>query len=483
MSEVIMVPENIRKIERPVNTIVSPCKKEGVYLVRERKGFKNGKPVNGKVIGHIIDGKYVKNSETQKKISLRDITYKYYGKAAFANSVGTSLLDSLKKIYEENDARKIYCIALLRSIFDDIKDYQIEDRYKKSFVSQFFPNVSLSKNTISNLISDLGKDYKGIHDFMINRVESLVKNETNILIDGMLKQNTSTVNTFAGFSYKGRIKGITDISIIYAIDSTTREPLCMKVYKGNLPDFSNYQDFLNEFKIEKGLIIGDKGFPFDNRQETFKDNKVGYIRPLKRNSGMIEKLGLFSKMNFVDSIEGRLLGAKGSKAGNDGETRYYYCFQDMKKKMKEDSDYMRRAEKKKNFNGDEYEKRKKKFGTVTFVSNMDLKIENVYEYYKLRWEIELVFKSYKSVLSQTTTREHDDYSVNGSEFIDFLSTILTIKMQNKFNENKEKINMTYTEVQEKLSDIIKATTDPDKLIWVTCTLNNAEKELMKILNI
>ena len=165
----------------------------------------------------------------------------------FANSVGTSLLDSLKKIYEENDAKKIYCIALLRPIFNDIKDYQLEDRYKKSFVSRFFPNVSLSKNTISNLLSGLGKDYKGIHDFMINRVESLVKNETNILIDGMLKQNTSTINTFTGFSYKGRINGITDISIIYAIDSTAREPLCMKVYKGNLPDFSNHQDFLDEF--------------------------------------------------------------------------------------------------------------------------------------------------------------------------------------------------------------------------------------------
>ena len=46
---------------------------------------------------------------------------------------------------------------------------------------------------------------------------------------------------------------------------------------------------------------------------------------------------------------------------------------------------------------------------------------------------------------------------------------------------KEKINMTYTEMQEKLSDNIKATTDPNELIWVTCTLNNAEKELMKSL--
>ena len=114
---------------------------------------------------------------------------------------------------------------------------------------------------------------------------------------------------------------------------------------------------------------------------------------------------------------------------------------------------------------------------------MDLKLESVYEYYKLRWEIELVFKSYKSVLSQTTTREHDDYSVNGSEFINLLSTIITIRMQNKYMENKDELAMTYSEVEEKLSDIIKATTDPNERVWRTCTLNGTEKKLMETFGI
>ena len=78
-----------------------------------------------------------------------------------------------------------------------------------------------------------------------------------MLIDGMLKQNTFTMNTFSGFSYKGRIKGIADISIIYAVDAKTREPICMKVCKGNLPDFSNYKEFLEEFKVKRSLSIGD----------------------------------------------------------------------------------------------------------------------------------------------------------------------------------------------------------------------------------
>ena len=55
-----MVPESIRKIPRPVNTIVQATKNPNVYMVIKRIGCKNvgGRrvPVNGPVVGHIVDG-------------------------------------------------------------------------------------------------------------------------------------------------------------------------------------------------------------------------------------------------------------------------------------------------------------------------------------------------------------------------------------------------------------------------------------------
>ena len=60
------VPENIRKVARPKNTVVVDNGRPGPnqYAVRARKSEKyvpgkNPQPINGKVIGHIIDGKYV----------------------------------------------------------------------------------------------------------------------------------------------------------------------------------------------------------------------------------------------------------------------------------------------------------------------------------------------------------------------------------------------------------------------------------------
>ena len=38
---------------------------------------------------------------------------------------------------------------------------------------------------------------------------------------------------------------------------------------------------------------------------------------------------------------------------------------------------------------------------------MDLDTADVYEYYRTRWEIELIFRAYKGILEMNTTREHD----------------------------------------------------------------------------
>lgn len=60
------VPEEIRMVGRPVNTIVEDRGKDGpfCYAVRERNGVRyvkggNPMPRNGHVIGHIIDGRFL----------------------------------------------------------------------------------------------------------------------------------------------------------------------------------------------------------------------------------------------------------------------------------------------------------------------------------------------------------------------------------------------------------------------------------------
>lgn len=83
------VPEEIRNIKRPVNTIVEDSGRDAKYRysVRERGTISytpggNPMPSNGKVVGHIIDGVYVpKVAKTAKEPEAFS-----YGAAAFVHS-------------------------------------------------------------------------------------------------------------------------------------------------------------------------------------------------------------------------------------------------------------------------------------------------------------------------------------------------------------------------------------------------------------
>lgn len=473
-----MIPESIRRIDRPKNTIVQATRHDNVFLVVQRVGcrYVDGRrlPVNGSVIGHIIDGKYVEKEKGEKKrIDTRSIHLLRFGNVSFADKVGRPLLDSLCELFHRDDAINIYNLALLRASFGDVKDYQIEDKHEKSWASILFPTASVGKNSISSLLENLGNSYDLIVGFMKKRILDVVKEDTKVLIDGMLKSNNSKVNSFSGFSYKGRVKGTRDISLIAAIDSERKEPLCAKVYPGNLPDFANAKDFMEEFGMDRGIVISDKGFPLEKN-----DRGLVYLHPIRRSEKAPQRLGLYQSLRPIEGIDRVLLGSKGR---DDEKGICYYLVKDLDRADKEEKDYVRG--KMKDFDVSDYGQRKERFGTICFVSNMDLDVKDIYGFYKLRWDIELVFRMYKNILSARTTREHDNSSVIGSEFVNYLSTIVTCRMKNEVMEKGLLGKYTFNEILDRLSDVIKTSTDENGKTWRLCSLGKKDQFLLEALGI
>ena len=109
------IPEYIRKVPRPVNTVVVDNGKDGPnrYAVRERAGTKyirdgNPQPKNGKVIGHIFDGAYI---PLNGKTAASGPDMLSYGAAAFAKSVSADILADLLDVYPAKDACTVMAIA------------------------------------------------------------------------------------------------------------------------------------------------------------------------------------------------------------------------------------------------------------------------------------------------------------------------------------------------------------------------------------
>ena len=237
------VSEHIRKVPRPINTIVENNGKPGPnqYAVRERAGIiyvsvGNPKPKNGHVIGHIIDNKYIPLHDIQEFAKPDSLSY---GSAALVRSVSKNLVDDLLAVYPCRYIR-IMSVASLRVIRPSISNYLISQQYKKSFVSVFYPGVSVSPNSVSNLLENLGMDGEKRKAFFKRRIAAISK-EHHIAIDGTLKQDTSTVNDLSNFSYKGRVKRYKEISVLYAYDLERMEPVSDWYRKAGSLQESSYQ--------------------------------------------------------------------------------------------------------------------------------------------------------------------------------------------------------------------------------------------------
>lgn len=131
---------------------------------------------------------------------------------------------------------RTYAIAVLRSVEPDISDYELDETYQDTWLSIKYPGIGLSRNTVSEHISQLGRTCSRISKFMVMRAGRV--NVDHVVVDGTLKSDESKVNTFSDFSRKALKKGTRDISVIYAYNVETGEPICSKAYPGNTIDIA-----------------------------------------------------------------------------------------------------------------------------------------------------------------------------------------------------------------------------------------------------
>ena len=467
------VPEDIRKVKRPPNTIVQDSGRDGPkrYSVRERNGTRyipgeNPQPINGKTIGYIIDHQYVPICE---KTAIGKPTMLSYGAAALIKALSEDILRDLLTAYPPNDAFSILALAALKVTKPGISGSRMQSAYERSFISIFWPDAALSRNSITALYRKVGADGKKREIFFEHRLAEVCK-EDHILIDGTLKQNTSKVNDLSAFSYKARLKGCEDISLLYAYDLEKMEPICAQVFPGNSIDAVSYHSFIQDNKITSGIIVSDKGFPPNQiRDILLQQPCLHYLTPVKRND---KRINAFKMTEF----EGVLAGVDKTvqyKKANVAPGIWLYAFRDSGKAAAEERSYLERVNKKDSYDDLQYNKKKRSFGLIVFESDKDMDARSAYLSYEERWKLELVFKAYKSDECLDCTSVHGDFSVYGSEFVNFISTLITCRIITKATKAGLLSEMTYADMIDDLNTAWRRTDTPmdsrpvtDDVYWV-----------------
>ena len=444
------VPENIRNVDRPKNTIVDDSGREGVnrYSVRVRSGVtyvRNGNPQpgNGKVIGHIINGRFVPVTERVSDVpdSLS------YGTAALAKSISDDIFDDLLAVYLPNEAASVMAVAMLKVMWPQIAANRYSTHYERTFVSKYYPNVAMSKNSVGSLFKRLGMDGKKRKAFYASRLSRVAPGH-HIAIDGTLKQDTSTVNDLSTFSYKAQVKGCRDVSLIYAYCPETGEPLCAEVFPGNSIDATSFSSFINDNNITEGIIVADKGFPISSIKEDLKDRlKLHFISPMKRSDRRILENDMLS---FNEVLTGTDKSVVGKKAALENG-RYLYSFRDSYLAGKEERSVIAKSKKKKSFDSENYLSHRDRYGVIVFESDLDMSLIQVYQGYEDRGLIELLFSQYKTEEGLGSTNVQGDYPLIGAEFVNFVATLMSSRMVRRASKAKLLDVMTYGDLREDLS--------------------------------
>ncbi len=206
------------------------------YAVRERKGVKyvsgsNPQPINGAVIGHIIDNMYVPLLEETICSGPEELSY---GSSVLFRNLSTDILEDLLRTFSVEDAYTIISAAAMRVIKPSASYNRVSQYYRRCFLSRFFP-AQVGKNHISDLLERIGMDRAKRRMFFSLRIQRM-KASHNLLINGYLKTNSSKINDLAHYSHKAEVKGCRNIFLIYAYDLEAREIVASHVFPGNSPD-------------------------------------------------------------------------------------------------------------------------------------------------------------------------------------------------------------------------------------------------------
>ena len=456
------IPEEIRKVKRPVNTVVidNGTKTPFRYAVRARKGVryvpgKCAQPIMGEVIGHIIDGVFVPKVAKTAVCGPQELSY---AGAALIRDLSKDLKTDLLKCFPADDAFAIMAIAGLRVLYPRISCRRYSTHYLRSFISVFFPGISISANSVCNLLKKVGIDTQKRRDFYLLRMKS-VTDSSHIAIDGTLVQDNSTINDLSKFSYKAKKKGCKEISILYAFDIDKMEPICAEVFPGNNIDSTTYKSFIKNNKILKGTIITDKGFPVSKIKTVLEDNpQLHYLTPIKRNDKRIEQHQMLDFQGVFSSKDASIYYKKHKLSDNS----FLYSFRDPKLTASEDFDFADRANRKNDYDIETYNKKKDLFGVIVFESDLDATAEQIYRVYEDRWLLELVFKQYKRDLDLDISNVQGDYSVVGSEFINFIATIITCRIFKRANQLDLFKNMSYGDLIDDLNSAWRKTAAPNQ---------------------
>jgi transposase len=403
---------------------------------------------------------------------------KEYGATSFLQTIGNDIFTELRMIFP-NHWQQLAILAMNRLIYQSpLKNNEF--LYQESFLSETFMDLKLDKNSLTDLIQEVG----GARDKISSFLGKYVAGEKNIIFDVTHIFSSSKQSKMSAVGYNSQKDFDPQINLFYMFSVDKQTPLYYRIFPGNISGIKALKLSIQESGANKCVVVGDKGFASEENFTMLEQEKLTYIFPIKRDSKLIDYTRLKNR-EYNKAFDGHFLY-------HDRPIFYYQLeekngrrttlFHDPKLKLDEESNYLRRiAQKIEGYNMDGYQEKQLCFGAMSMITNIkDASAEDLYVRYKHRMEIETLFDSYKNLLEADSSYMHSDAGFEAWALINHLSIMLYYKIFTILKDKQKLNNVSPKDLLLKLTRISKVKINNK---WLTAEINSKSLKLFSSLNI
>ena len=196
--------------------------------------------------------------------------------------------------------------------------------------------------------------------------------------------------------------------------------------------------------VKEVVFIADKGFYSKENIQLLGQQELQYIIPLHRNNKLIDFTPLMQanykkEIKNYFSCQDRIIWYY----TYEKEDKKFITFLDERLRVSEEADYLNRIKTHpEKYSEDGFYDKINSFGTLTMVYNIKKESSplEIYQTYKQRNEIEVMFDSYKNYLDADVMYMQDRHVMEGWLFANFIAMIAYYKLFTRLKQARMLVN-------------------------------------------
>ena len=323
----------------------------------------------------------------------------------FARHLSKPLMDCFP-----DDWESILAAAAIRLCYHESFG-RMRVRYETSFAKRLWPGASLSKNSLSGLLSRLGSQWPAQRDFF----DQMAAGEKHMAIDLSHIFSDSQQIPWIEFGHNGDDVWKPQVGIMLMWGTTTHRPGFLKLLPGAAHSAQTVMNAIEESDLQDLVAVMDKGFWSPDNLKELETGNVHYAMALRRDLPLVKHA---SQSKYKDYFRYRKRAQwYRSTVWND---RVIYHFLDKSMADQEESTYLERMEQGRCKMTD-YKRLRNGFGTLSILTDTGLSAEETYALYKERREVEYAFDTLQNTLGAEVTWMRSRESLQGFLFIMFIA--------------------------------------------------------------